>query len=91
MAAKTTTIAINGGLNCKGGSVERERISSASPECGERYGEGAGEGTGEISPESGGGAANRMIFWYFMLKTKKEKSIITRKELKTELPVKGLT
>lgn len=56
-------MAINGGLNCKGGSEEGERISSGTPEYGERDGEAAGEGEGEISPERGGGAANRMVVW----------------------------
>jgi hypothetical protein len=48
-------MAINGGLNSKGGSEERERISSDIPE--------DGEGDGELSPERGGGATNRMVVW----------------------------
>lgn len=73
VAARTTTIAIKGGLNWRGGSEERERISSASPGYGESDGEGAGEGTGEISPECGGGAANRMIVWVVYVKKTKKK------------------
>lgn len=66
-AAKITTIAINGGLNSRGGSEERERISSDTPEYGERDGESNGErdgeGTGEVSRERGGGATNRIVVW----------------------------
>lgn len=74
-------MAIKGGLNCKGGSEEGERISSGTPEYGERDGEAAGEGEGEISPERGGGATNRMV-----VLVKKQ-----RKTLKQSFSVKGLT
>lgn len=61
VVVKIIIMVIKGGLNCKGGLEEGERIFFGIFEYGERDGEVVGEGEGEILLECGGGVMNCMV------------------------------